>query len=54
MTEGDPTPQSGESDREDLPPGSIYSAPVTSEEGEDVSQPATSKNAEDNADPMQK
>jgi hypothetical protein len=52
MTEGEET-QSGESDEEELPPGSIYSVPVTSEKGEDASQPATSSDTEDSADPTQ-
>lgn len=53
MTQGDET-QSGESDQEELPPGSIYSVPVNSEKGEDASQPATSRNAEDSRDRTQK
>jgi hypothetical protein len=53
MTEGEETPQSEESDQEDLPPGSIYSVPVTGEKGEDASQTGSSGEAKDTASPAQ-
>ena len=45
MAEGEAN-QSGESREPELPPGSIYSAPVTSESAEDVS-PASGEDASD-------